>query len=68
MKYGENRLPLKQFKFGLLYGYGDDLINVGGMSVFAIATFGITWKRVGFDLIILPVAIITGSLRIDIDY
>ncbi len=56
------------YKFGLLYGYGDDLMNVGGMSVFAIATFGISWKRVGFDLGILPVGIITGNFRIDIDF
>ena len=56
------------YKFGLLYGYGDDLMNIGGMSVFAIATFGISWKRVGFDLGILPVGIITGNFRIDIDF
>jgi len=56
------------YKFGLLYGYGDDLINVGGMSVFAIATFGITWKRLGFDLGILPVGILTGNFRFDIDF
>ena len=56
------------YKFGLLYGYGDDLINVGGMSVFAIATFGISWKRLGFDLGIVPAGIITGSFRFDIDF
>ena len=33
------------YKWGLLYGYGDDLINVGGMSIFAAAVFGISWKR-----------------------
>ena len=56
------------YRFGLLYGYGDELTNVGGMSVFAIATFGISWKRLGFDLGVLPVGIITGSFRIDIDF
>jgi hypothetical protein len=56
------------YKFGLLYGYGDDLINVGGMSVFAAATFGISWKRLGFDLGIIPAAVITGNFRIDIDF
>ena len=56
------------YKFGLLYGYGDDLINVGGMSVFSIATFGISWKRFGVDLGIVPAGIITGSFRFDIDF
>ena len=56
------------YKFGLLYGYGDDLINVGGMSIFAIATFGISWKRVGFDLGMVPAGIITGNFRFDIDF
>ncbi len=56
------------YKFGLLYGYGDDLINVGGMSVFAIATFGVSWKRLGFDLGILPVGVVTGNFRLDIDF
>jgi hypothetical protein len=56
------------YKFGLLYGYGDDLINVGGMSVFAIATFGVSWKRLGFDLGVVPVGIITGNFRLDLDF
>jgi hypothetical protein len=56
------------YKFGLLYGYGDELINVGGMSVFAIANFGISWKRLGFDLGVLPVGILTGNFRLDIDF
>jgi hypothetical protein len=33
------------YKFGLLYGYGDELINVAGMSVFAGAYLGISWYR-----------------------
>jgi hypothetical protein len=56
------------YKFGLLYGYGDDLINVGGMSIFATATFGISWKRLGFDLGIVPAGVITGNFRLDIDF
>ena len=63
---GDTRFDIG-YKFGLLYGYGDDLINVGGMSVFAVAVFGISWKRVGFDLGIIPVGILTGSFRFDID-
>jgi len=56
------------YSFGLLYGYGDDLTNLGGMSVFAAATFGITWHKMGFDFGIVPVGILTANFRIDIDY
>jgi len=56
------------YSFGLLYGYGDDLTNLGGMSVFAAATIGITWHKMGFDLGIIPVGILTANFRIDIDY
>ena len=55
------------YSFGLLYGYGDDLTNLGGMSVFAAATFGITWHKMGFDFGVIPVGIFTANFRIDID-
>lgn len=55
------------YKFGLLYGYGDDLINVGGVSIFAAGTMGISWKKIGFDLGIIPVGVVTASFRFDID-
>jgi hypothetical protein len=55
------------YKFGLLCGYGDDLINVGGMSVFAGAYLGMSWKRAGLDLGLIPAGIITANFRIDID-
>ena len=55
------------YRFGLLYGYGDELPNLGGMSVFAAGTIGFSWKRVGVDIGLIPVGIITGSFRIDID-
>jgi hypothetical protein len=55
------------YKFGLLFGYGDDLINVAGISVFAGAYFGISWKRAGLDLGLIPAGIITANFRIDID-
>ncbi len=56
------------YSFGLLYGYGDELTNLGGMSVFAVATFGITWHKMGFDLGIVPVGIVTANFRIDMDF
>ena len=55
------------YKFGLLWGYGDDLINVAGMSVFAGAYFGASWKRAGIDIGLIPAGIITANFRIDID-
>lgn len=55
------------YKFGLLWGYGDDLINVAGMSVFAGAYLGISWKRAGLDIGLIPAGIITANFRIDID-
>ena len=56
------------YKFGLLYGYGDDLPNINGMSVFANAVFSFTYKRLGFDIGVLPTFIVTGNFRIDIDF
>jgi hypothetical protein len=55
------------YSFGLLYGYGDELTNLGGMSVFAVATCGITWHKMGFDVGVIPVGIFTANFRIDID-
>jgi hypothetical protein len=55
------------YKFGPLFGYGDDLINVAGISVFAGAFFGISWKRAGLDIGLIPAGVITANFRIDID-
>jgi hypothetical protein len=55
------------YKFGLLFGYGDDLINVAGISVFAGAYFSVSWKRAGIDIGLVPAGIITANFRIDID-
>ena len=56
------------YKFGLLYGYDDDLRNVDGISIFSGIFFGISWKRIGFDLGIIPTGIITGNFKLDIDF
>ncbi|MBW2483601.1 MAG: hypothetical protein JRF38_26725 [Deltaproteobacteria bacterium] len=56
------------YSFGLLCGYGDDLINVAGMSVYALATFGVTWHKMGFDVGVVPVGILTANFRIDLDF
>jgi hypothetical protein len=65
--YSKNTRFDISYKFGLLYGYGEDLPNVAGMSVFAGAYFGISWKRVGLDIGLIPVGVFTANFRIDID-
>ena len=55
------------YKFGLLYGYGNDLIDVAGISVFAGAYCGISWKKAGFDVGLIPAGIVTTNFRFDID-
>jgi hypothetical protein len=56
------------YSFGLLYGYGDVLTNWAGMSVFATATFGITWHKMGIDIGIVPVGVVTANFRLDLDF
>ena len=63
---GNKRIDIG-YRFGLLYGYGDDLINVNGMSFFAAGIFGFSWKRIGVDIALYPVGIISCNFRIDID-
>ncbi len=65
--YSKNTRFDISYKFGLLWGYGDDLINVAGMSVFAGAYLGLSWKRAGLDIGLIPAGIITANFRIDID-
>jgi hypothetical protein len=56
------------YSFGLLYGYDDDLTNLAGMSVFAIGTFGLTWHKMGIDLGVVPVGIVTANFRLNLDF
>jgi hypothetical protein len=55
------------YQVGLLYGYGNNLPNLGGFFVYILPTVGFTIKRFGFDIGIVPVGILTGSFRIDIE-
>lgn len=55
------------YKLGLMVGYGDELVNVGGVSPFAILVGGLSWKRLGFDLGFVPTGILTLNFRLDID-
>jgi len=55
------------YKLGPLYGYGDDLPNVGGISLFAAGILGFSWDRLGFDIMIIPVGVISGGFRFNFD-
>ncbi len=55
------------YKLGPLYGYGDDLPKLGGISLFGAVTFGFSWHKLGVDIMIIPVGVITGGFRINFD-
>jgi hypothetical protein len=55
------------YKFGPLYGYDEDLPNICGFSFAAAGIIGISWKKIGIDIMIIPVGIITGGFRINFD-
>ena len=55
------------YRLGLLYGYEKNLKNIMGISGYAMPVFGLTWKRVGVDLGVVPVGVLTLNFRIDID-
>jgi hypothetical protein len=54
------------YKLGLLYSYGDDLPNLYDFSVFAAATASFSWKRIGIDVGLIPVGIMTLNFRVDL--
>lgn len=55
------------YRFGPLYGYGDDLPNIAGISLFGAGTFSFSWDRLGFDIMIIPVGVVTGGFRFNFD-
>jgi hypothetical protein len=55
------------YKVGLLYGYGDDLPNLGGFCPLILPTIGFTYRRLGVEIGFIPVGILTASFRIDIE-
>ena len=54
------------YTFGPLFGYGDHLPDIGGMSAFAAGTIGITWYGLGVDISIIPAGVLTIGFRIEI--
>lgn len=61
----DTRLDLG-YTFGPLFGYGDDLPNIVGVSAFGAGTIGITWYGLGVDISIIPVGVLTIGFRIEI--
>ncbi len=55
------------YRLGLLYGYYDNLPGILNISGYAMPVFGLSWKRIGIDIGIVPVGVLTLNFRIDID-
>lgn len=55
------------YKLGLLYGYKDNLPSIMDVSGYAMPVVGLSWKRVGFDIGLTPVGVLTFNFRVDID-
>jgi hypothetical protein len=53
------------YNLGLLEGYGSHLPNLCGLSLYGAATLGLSWHRLGFDIGIIPIGVITGNFRIN---
>lgn len=66
-QYTENLRFDAGYKLGLLYGYKDNLPSIKGVSGYAMPVFGLSWRRIGVDLGVVPVGVVTLNLRIDID-
>ena len=55
------------YRLGLLYGYYDNLPSILNLSAYAMPVFGLSWKRVGLDIGVVPIGVLTLNFRIDID-
>ncbi len=55
------------YKIGLLYGYKDNLPNLNGLSGYVMPVFGFSWKRVGFDIGMVPIGVLTFNFRINLN-
>jgi hypothetical protein len=54
------------YKIGLLHGYGDELPNIGGVSVFFAPFGGLSYKKVGVDIGLIPLGVVTANFRYNI--
>ena len=55
------------YNAGLLYGYGDELYNLFGISVYVVPNLGFTYKGIGVDFGFVPVGVLTFGFRVDFD-
>lgn len=56
------------YNAGVLYGYGDELINLGGFSVYVVPNLGFTYKGIGIDFGFVPAGVLTVGFRVDFDW
>lgn len=61
----ENTLLDIGYRVGPLYGYGESLPNIGKVSMFGAGTIGFSWYNFGFDIMVIPIGVITGGFRIN---
>ena len=62
-RFHTRKIPLPEFKFlsiqgslytGLMYGYSDNLPNIGGITVGALPTVGLVWGKTSAELGYVP--------------
>jgi hypothetical protein len=56
------------YNAGLLYGYGDELYNIGGFSAYVVPNVGFTFKGIGIDFGFVPVGVLSVGFRVDFDF
>jgi len=56
------------YNAGLLYGYGDELYNIGGISAYVVPNVGFTFKGIGIDFGFVPVGVLSVGFRVDFDF
>jgi hypothetical protein len=66
-KLNENIRFNISYKLGPLFGYKDDLPNIGEVSVFDGGVLGFTWYKLGVDITLIPVGVIAIGFRIIIE-
>ena len=56
------------YNAGLLLGYGDELINIGGISGYVVPNVGFTYKGIGIDFGFVPAGVLSVGFRVDLDW
>ena len=61
---GEWRLDAG-YKIGPMYGYREGVPNIGGFSVLPLGSFGLTCRRIGIDLNLVPGNALSVNFRVE---